>query len=151
MSARHILIVDDNEKNLKLIRDVLQFKGFTTLEAADGEAAVRIALSDPPALILMDVQLPGMNGCEAMKAIKADERTRAIPIIALTAMAMRGTRESLLSDGFDDYISKPVEIKAVLSLVQKYLSPSSPSTPLTHGAIGEGGGLKGGEGHKTSG
>ena len=151
MSAKHILIVDDNEKNLKLIRDVLQFKGFTTLEAADGEAAVRLALSDPPALILMDVQLPGMNGCEAMKAIKADERTRAIPIIALTAMAMRGTRESLLSDGFDDYISKPVEIKAVLSLVQKYLSPSPPSTPLTRGAIGEGGGLEGGEGHKTPG
>ena len=121
MSAKHILIVDDNEKNLKLIRDVLQFKGFATLEAADGEAAVRLALSDPPALILMDVQLPGMNGCEAMKAIKADERTRAIPIIALTAMAMRGTRESLLSDGFDDYISKPVEIKEVLKLVQKYL------------------------------
>ena len=146
MSAKHILIVDDNEKNLKLIRDVLQFKGFTTLEATDGEAAVRIALSDPPALILMDVQLPGMNGCEAMKAIKADERTRAIPIIALTAMAMRGTRESLLSDGFDDYISKPVEIKAVLSLVQKYLSPAPPSPPLTSGAIGEGG-----EGHKTPG
>ena len=120
MSANHILIVDDNEKNLKLIRDVLQFKGFTTLEAADGEAAVRLALSNPPALILMDVQLPGMNGCEAMKAIKADERTRAVPIVALTAMAMRGTRESLLSDGFDDYISKPVEIKAVLALVQKY-------------------------------
>ena len=121
MSAKHILIVDDNEKNLKLIRDVLQFKGFTTVEAADGEAAVRLALSDPPALILMDVQLPGMNGCDAMKAIKADERTRAVPIIALTAMAMRGTRESLLSDGFDDYISKPVEIKAVMALVQKYL------------------------------
>lgn len=121
MSAKHVLIVDDNEKNLKLIRDVLQFKGFATLEATDGEAAVRIARSDQPALILMDVQLPGMNGCEAMKAIKADERTRAIPVIALTAMAMRGTRENLLSDGFDDYISKPVEIKEVLKLVQKYL------------------------------
>lgn len=120
MSAKHILIVDDNEKNLKLIGDVLQFKGFTTVEAADGEAAVCLALGDPPALILMDVQLPGMSGCEALKAIKADERTRAVPIIALTAMAMRGTRESLLSEGFDDYISKPVAIKAVLSLVQKY-------------------------------
>ena len=121
MSAKRILIVDDNEKNLKLIRDVLQFKGFSTLEATDGEAAVRIAQSDQPALILMDVQLPGMNGCEAMKAIKADERTRTIPVIALTAMAMRGTRESLLADGFDDYISKPVEIKEVLNLIQKYL------------------------------
>jgi len=151
MSAKPILIVDDNEKNLKLIRDVLQFKGFTTVEAADGEAAVRLALSDPPALILMDVQLPGMNGCDAMKAIKADERTRAIPIIALTAMAMHGTRESLLADGFDDYISKPVEIKAVLSLVQKYLSLSSPSTTLTRRAIGEEGGLEEGEGRKTPG
>lgn len=122
MSAKHILIVDDNEKNLKLIRDVLQFKGFTTLEATDGETAVRLATDNSPALILMDVQLPGMSGCDAMKAIKADERTRAIPVIALTAMAMRGTRESLLSDGFDDYISKPVEIKAVLNLVEKYLA-----------------------------
>jgi two-component system, cell cycle response regulator DivK len=151
MSAKHILIVDDNEKNLKLIRDVLQFKGFTTLEAADGENAVRLATETVPALILMDVQLPGMSGCEAMKAIKADDRTRAIPIIALTAMAMRGTRESLLSDGFDDYISKPVEIKAVLNLVQKYLSPSPPSPPPTRRAIGEGGGLEEGEGHKTPG
>ena len=122
MSAKHILIVDDNEKNLKLIRDVLQFKGFTTLEAADGESAVRLATTNLPALILMDVQLPGMSGCDAMKAIKSDERTRAIPVIALTAMAMRGTRENLLSDGFDDYISKPVEIKAVLNLVEKYLA-----------------------------
>ena len=119
--TKSILIVDDNEKNLKLIRDVLQFKGFATVEAGDGEAAVRLARSEPPALILMDVQLPGMNGCEAMKALKADASTRAIPIVALTAMAMRGTRESLLSDGFDDYISKPVEIKEVLNLVQKYL------------------------------
>jgi CheY-like chemotaxis protein len=121
MSAKNILIVDDNEKNLKLIRDILQFKGFVTLEAADGETAVQMAQAQLPALILMDVQLPGMDGRTAMKAIKASEHTRNIPIIALTALAMRGTRESLLADGFDDYISKPIEIKEVLNLVQKYL------------------------------
>jgi two-component system, cell cycle response regulator DivK len=122
MSAKSILIVDDNEKNLKLIRDILQFKGFATFEAVDGEAAVQMAQAHRPALILMDVQLPGMDGRAAMKAIKAAEHTRHIPIIALTALAMRGTREDLLADGFDNYISKPIEIKEVLNLVQKYLS-----------------------------
>ena len=122
MSAKSILIVDDNEKNLKLIRDVLQFKGFATLEAADGEAAVRLAEDNQPALVLMDVQLPGMDGRAAMKAIKAGERTRNIPIIALTALAMRGTRESLLADGFDGYLAKPVEIREVIQLVEKYLA-----------------------------
>jgi len=122
MSAKSILIVDDNEKNLKLIRDILQFKGFVTFEAADGEAAVQMAQTNLPALILMDVQLPGMDGRTAMKAIKAGEQTRNIPVIALTALAMRGTREGLLADGFDDYISKPIDIKEVLNLVQKYLS-----------------------------
>ena len=121
MSAKSILIVDDNEKNLKLVRDVLQFKGFVTLEAANGETAVQLVQEHRPALVLMDVQLPGMNGCEAMKAIKADEHTRGIPIIAFTALAMRGTRESLLAEGFNDYISKPIEIKELLSLVQKYI------------------------------
>lgn len=122
MSAKSILIVDDNEKNLKLIRDILQFKGFATFEAADGEAAVQMAQANQPALILMDVQLPGMDGRTAMKAIKAAEQTRNIPVIALTALAMRGTRENLLADGFDDYISKPIDIKEVINLVQKYLS-----------------------------
>ena len=122
MSAKSILIVDDNEKNLKLIRDILQFKGFVTLEAAEGETAVKLALEAKPALILMDVQLPGMDGRAAMKQIKAGEHTRHIPIIALTALAMRGTKEELMADGFDDYISKPIEIKAVVDLVQKYMS-----------------------------
>lgn len=121
MSAKSILIVDDNEKNLKLIRDILQFKGFVTFEAVDGEAAVQQALANLPTLILMDVQLPGMDGRTAMKAIKAAEPTRHIPVIALTALAMRGTREDLLADGFDDYISKPIDIKEVINLVQKYL------------------------------
>lgn len=122
MSAKSILIVDDNEKNLKLIRDILQFKGYATLEAVEGETAVQLALTHKPALILMDVQLPGMDGRAAMKQIKAAPDTANIPIIALTALAMRGTRENLLADGFDDYISKPIEIKEVLDLVQKYLS-----------------------------
>jgi two-component system, cell cycle response regulator DivK len=122
MSAKGILIVDDNEKNLKLIRDILQFKGIPTFEAADGEAAVQMAQEKQPALVLMDVQLPGMDGRSAMKAIKAAEGTREIPIIAFTALAMRGTREALLADGFDGYLSKPFEVKEFLKLVEKYVS-----------------------------
>jgi two-component system, cell cycle response regulator DivK len=121
MSAKQVLIVDDNEKNLKLIRDILQFKGFATIEAGDGETAVQLASAHKPSLILMDVQLPGMDGRSAMKAIKAAEDTQRIPVVALTALAMRGTREALLADGFDDYISKPIEMKEVIALIQKYL------------------------------
>lgn len=121
MTPKIVLIVDDNEKNLKLIRDILHFKGFGTLEATNGESAVEMALQNKPALILMDIQLPGIDGRAAMKIIKEGEGMRDIPVVALTALAMRGTREVLVNEGFDDYISKPVNIKEVLALVQKYL------------------------------
>ena len=106
-----ILIVEDNPRNLKLIRDILQFRGYTTLEAETGEAGVTLARERQPALILMDVQLPGMDGRTATKALKADPSTRQIPVIAMTAFAMKGDRESLLADGFDGYISKPINTK----------------------------------------
>jgi two-component system cell cycle response regulator DivK len=121
MPGELILIVEDNPRNLKLIRDVLQFRGYTTLEAETGEAGVALALERQPALILMDVQLPGMDGSTAMQALKADTSTRHIPIIALTALAMKGDAERLLAEGFDGYMAKPIAIKEVSKMVAGYL------------------------------
>lgn len=122
MADALILIVEDNLKNLKLIRDLLQFKGYQTIEAETAEAGIDLARERRPALILMDIHLPGMDGRKAMKALKADSATREIPIIALTASAMKGDREALLAEGFDGYIAKPIDIKEVPKTVENYLS-----------------------------
>ena len=122
MAGALILIVEDNPRNLKLIRDILQFRGYTTLEAETGEAGVTLARERQPALILMDVQLPGMDGRAATKALKADPSMQKIPVIAMTAFAMKGDREGLLADGFDGYMSKPINIKEVPQLVERYLN-----------------------------
>ncbi len=121
MAGKVVLIVDDNAKNVKLVRDVLEFKGYAPLVAETGEAAVALATEHLPALILMDVHLPGISGTEATKMLKANEATKKILTIALTAMAMKGVRESLLAEGFDGYLSKPVELKELLELVKSHL------------------------------
>lgn len=125
MAGALILIVEDNPKNLKLIRDLLQFKGYQTIEAETAEAGIELARERRPALILMDIQLPGMDGREAMKTLKADTATQAIPILALTASAMKGDREGLLADGFDGYIAKPIDIKEVPKTVEGFLKQSN--------------------------
>src|SRR5437879_9394706 len=96
MAGERVLVVEDNEKNMKLFRDVLQATGYSTLEATTGEDAVELALSHEPALVLMDVQLPGIDGVEALARLKRDERTVSIPVMALTAQAMSGDRERFL-------------------------------------------------------
>ncbi len=106
-----ILIVEDNEKNLKLARDVLQFSGFQTLEAGSGEAAVDLARERRPDLILMDIELPGIDGITALQQLRADADTSGIPIVALTASAMSTDRDRFDGAGFDGYISKPINIK----------------------------------------
>jgi len=106
-----ILIVEDNEKNLKLARDVLQFSGFQTLEAGTGEAAVDLARERRPDLILMDIELPGIDGITALQQLRADAGTADIPIVALTASAMSSDRSRFFGAGFDGYISKPINIK----------------------------------------
>jgi two-component system cell cycle response regulator DivK len=121
MPGEQILIIEDNVKNLKLVRDVLQFHGYSTLEAETGEAGVALAREQRPALILMDVQLPGMDGRAALKILKGDTNTRHIPVIALTAFAMKGDRESLQTEGFDDYMAKPVDIKELPKMVERHL------------------------------
>jgi two-component system, cell cycle response regulator DivK len=114
-----VLIVEDNEKNMKLFRDVLQVTGYRTLEASTGEEAIELALEHAPALVLMDVQLPGIDGIEAFGRLRADERTTSIPVLALTAQAMQGDRERFLEAGFDGYLSKPVDVAELVAAVRE--------------------------------
>jgi two-component system cell cycle response regulator DivK len=114
-----ILIVEDNEKNLKLVRDVLQVKGYETLEAGTGEEGLKIARERMPALILMDIQLPGMSGIEALKALRAAPATASIPVIAITASVMQQDRQQIMSAGFNGFIEKPINLRNFLDIVQK--------------------------------
>jgi two-component system, cell cycle response regulator DivK len=106
-----VLIVDDNERNLRLARDVLQHAGLRTLEADSASAALELAGSELPDVILMDIRLPDLDGTEAARRLKADERTAAIPVVALTSFAMRGDREWFLAAGFDGYLEKPISVR----------------------------------------
>ena len=120
MAGERILVVEDNEKNMKLFRDVLQAAGYTTLEATTGGRAVELAVEQAPELVLMDVQLPDIGGVEALGRLRADERTASIPVLALTAQAMHGDRERFLAAGFDGYLSKPVDIVELLGTVKQH-------------------------------
>jgi two-component system cell cycle response regulator DivK len=115
-----VLVVEDNEKNMKLFRDLLQAKGYETLEAGTGEDAVDLATERIPDLVLMDVQLPGIDGVEALRRLRADESTAGLRVVALTAQAMAGDRERFLEAGFDGYISKPVNVPEFLQAVEQY-------------------------------
>ena len=117
-----ILIVEDNEKNLKLVRDVLQVKGFATVEAGSAEDGIKLAAQRKPDLILMDIQLPGMNGIEALKVLRADPETKPIPVIAVTASVMQQDRTLITQAGFDGYIGKPINIKEFLDSVREALA-----------------------------
>jgi len=119
--GRVILIVEDDPRNLKLIRDLLQIRGYTTLEATDGKQGVDMARAKMPDLILMDIQMPVMNGLEATSILKADPVTKSITIVALTAFAMQGDREKCMEAGFNDYITKPLDTRAFVTKVKKYL------------------------------
>jgi len=116
-----ILIVEDNEKNLKLVRDVLQVKGYATIEAINAEDGIRLAAERRPDLILMDIQLPGMNGIDALKVLRADPATAAIPVIAVTASVMQQDRNLITQAGFDGYIGKPLNLKEFLDAVRVML------------------------------
>ena len=116
-----ILIVEDNEKNLKLVRDVLQVKGYQTLEAGTAEDGLKLARDRAPDLILMDIQLPGMNGIEALKALRAAPATARIPVVAITASVMQQDRQHIMSAGFDGFIEKPINLRGLLDTVQQIL------------------------------
>ena len=120
MSGAEILVVEDNDRNMKLFRDVLQASGCRTLEATTGERAVELATAHEPDLVLMDIQLPDIDGVEALDRLRANERTAAVPVLALTAQAMEGDRERFLAAGFDGYLAKPVDIADLVATVKRY-------------------------------
>jgi two-component system cell cycle response regulator DivK len=120
MAGERVLIVEDNEKNMKLVRDVLLAIGYSPLEASSGEQALALAAEQAPALVLMDIQLPDMDGGEALQRLRSDDRTSGIPVLALTAQAMQGDRERFLAAGFDGYLSKPVDVDELIAAVQRH-------------------------------
>ena len=117
MTAELILIIEDNEKNLKLVRDLLQVKGYRTLEAGAAESGMELARRHIPRLILMDIQLPGMDGVTALGQLRSDPVTAQIPVIALTAFAMQDDRQRFRLAGFDGYLVKPINIRELLEVV----------------------------------
>lgn len=119
---RKILIVEDNELNLKLFRDLLDAHGYETFETKDGNEALSIARNLRPDLILMDIQLPEISGLDITKRLKADSEVKHIPVIAVTAFAMKDDEEMILSAGCEAYMSKPISIPAFIALVQKFLN-----------------------------
>jgi two-component system cell cycle response regulator DivK len=116
-----ILVVEDNATNLRLSTFLLESEGHVVLSAVDAEHGVTMAREEQPDLVLMDIQLPGMDGLEATKLLKADPLTRAIPVVALTALAMKGDEERIRSAGCDGYIAKPVAYKNFLTVVREHL------------------------------
>lgn len=116
-----ILVVEDNEKSLKLFEVLLRLSGHEVLAAGDGEEGVRLALAENPDLILMDIQMPVLDGISALRRVRADPRGATIPAIALTAFAMKGDRERLLEAGFCEYIAKPIDCKGFSETVERTL------------------------------
>jgi CheY-like chemotaxis protein len=127
MAGELILIVEDNENNRMLVRDVLQSRGYQTEETDTAEEGLRLAQTARPALILMDIQLPGMNGIEALGHLRGDPQTRDIPVIAVTASAMTQDRQKILAAGFDGYQAKPITVKDFVEAVGAMLDRRRPA------------------------
>jgi two-component system, cell cycle response regulator DivK len=121
MTRNRILVVEDNERNLKLVRDVLQYAGYDVIAASSGEQGVALARERVPDLVLMDLQLPEMDGAEALRLLRDDPLTREIPVVAVTALAMKDDRERALDAGFDSYIEKPISVRALPDQVRGFL------------------------------
>jgi two-component system cell cycle response regulator DivK len=116
-----ILIVEDNDKNMKLARDILNAKGYVTLEAVTGEEGVKLAKEKAPDLVLMDIQLPGINGIEAFRQIRADPKSARIPVVALTASVTPTDRSEINAAGFDAFIGKPINLKEFVATVKRLI------------------------------
>lgn len=121
MNDGRILVVEDNPKNLKLVRDVLQFSGYVVIEATSGEDGVRLAHQEHPDLILMDLQLPGIDGTEALRQIRAADEGGVVPVIAVTAFAMDEDRDRAYAAGFNGYLRKPISVRGLQQKVRDFL------------------------------
>jgi two-component system, cell cycle response regulator DivK len=121
MAGALILIVEDNDKNRKLVRDVLTFKGYEVIETETGEEGVRLARERSPSLVLMDIRLPGINGVEALRRLRAEESTRGISVMAMTASVMSEDRQKIMAAGFDAYQSKPINVTDFVAAVAQLL------------------------------
>lgn len=119
--GKRILYVEDNHQNKRLVRKILASRGYDVLEAEDGHTGVEMALAELPDLILMDINIPGLDGIEATRMIKANSETNNIPVIALTANAMRGDKERFIAAGCDDYLPKPISMGDLVEMIQDYL------------------------------
>jgi len=117
-----ILIVEDNEKNMKLVRDILRHNSFATIEAVTGEAGVVLALSECPDLILMDIQLPDIDGIEALRRIRAESALDATPVIAVSASVMPDDQQKIVTSGFDAFVTKPINLKHFVDTVKRFLA-----------------------------
>jgi two-component system cell cycle response regulator DivK len=118
---KKILIVEDNEKNMKLVRDILRHQGHVTLEAVNGLDGVRLAEQERPDLVLMDIQLPDIDGIEALGRIRKDTSLDAIPVLAVSASVMPDDQQKIISSGFDAFITKPINLKQFVETVQRFL------------------------------
>ena len=127
MNVRRILVVEDNPKNLKLVRDVLVHWGYEVLVATSGEDGVRLATEERPDLVLMDLQLPGIDGVEALHRIRSGPEETDVRVVAVTAFAMNDDRDRALRSGFDGYIEKPISVRDLQHQVQHFLSLGSPT------------------------
>ena len=116
-----ILIVEDNEKNMKLVRDILRHKGYETLEAVNGLDGVRLATEGQPDLILMDIQLPDIDGIEALSRIRKEPALDAVPVLAVSASVMPEDQHKIVSSGFDAYLTKPISLKPFMATVERFL------------------------------
>jgi len=121
MTGALILIVEDNDKNRKLVRDVLTFKGYEVIETETGEEGVQLARERSPRLVLMDIRLPGIDGVEALRRLRAEETTRGIPVMAMTASVMSEDRQKIMAAGFDAYQSKPIAVQEFVAAVAEVL------------------------------
>jgi CheY-like chemotaxis protein len=125
MKAPRILVVEDNPKNLKLIRDVLEYWGYQVIVATSGETGVELATQELPDLILMDLQLPGIDGHEALRLLRQEPTTRAVPVVAVTAFAMQDDRDRVALAGFDGFLAKPLSVRDLPEQVAAFLQPEA--------------------------
>jgi two-component system cell cycle response regulator DivK len=131
MAGDHVLVVEDNERNMKLLRDVLSASGYRALEATTGADAVELVGRHQLDLVLLDVQLPDLDGVDVLRVIRTDARTALLPVVAVTAQAMDGDRERFLRAGFDEYLPKPVDVRELLDVVQRLCAPVGGRSPRT--------------------